>query len=476
MRSWFVLGVCGVGVAGCSKIKDVTWVPNELPGSGTVTFSSKADGDAVVRFGEAEDALDQQSPGVAASEGAVPVRGLVLGHHYFAQVAIGDKESDVIEFTVDPPPDGIPIMTQNRWEPGGSCMDGGYVLFNYIGSGKSGVAIVDRRGQYVWGVSVAPPEQVGRARPSRDGKSILYNVAHEEKSSDIAAIYRQPYEGGDPVRTRTLWGHHDFVELPDGDMAWLGYDIRLDQLYPDGVTTGCIAADTLMKGPEGMGDDETPTTLWDTWEDYEPGIYTFTGESDLFLKNYDCGDGTSPREFQHGNSMGWIDSEQSYYVNWRWLDTMVKFDASGVMQWQWGGGFNELDGADPKPEHAHFSDVWPGHVLMYDNRNSTVGSRLVQYGLTDTSYVQDAEFLAGDLSLDDPAHVIDYDDVLGDLRRIPIDGCDNLLVSFSKQGRLSEMTPDGEFVWDIGVGLGQITGRAYFLPDLYDWSGIAYRE
>ncbi|MEQ1568161.1 MAG: hypothetical protein ABMA64_21150 [Myxococcota bacterium] len=474
MQFWIVLLGCGKG--GGLSADEITFVEADIAGSGWLKYDAERTGDAFVRFGTASGALDSTTPTVDAAAGSVELRGLVNGRKHYAELVFvdgGDEQvSEVVEFTVSPPPDDVPILTQNEWDAGGSCLDGGYVLFNYIGATKSGVVIVDRLGQYVWGMASESPAQVGRARPGRNGQDILWNVAHQEKTTDIAAIIRQPFLGGEQTVTRTTWGHHDFVELPDGEMAWSGYDIRTDQLFPNGVDTGCIAAEVLYRGPEGMTEADTPTPIWNTWDDYTPGIYTFTAESDTFLKNYDCGDGTSPYEFQHANSLGYVESEGAYYQYWRWLDTLVKISAAGELLTEWGGPTNELTSADPSHEHAHFSDVWAGNILLYNNGHrieqsggGTVGSSVRHYTFDDTSYALETEF--------DNAS---YDDVLGDVRRIPVDGCENLLVSYSKQGRIVELTPEGEIVWEIGAGIGQITGRVYFLPDLYDFSGVAYPE
>ena len=62
-------------------------------------------------------------------------------------------------------------------------------------------------------------------------------------------------------------------------------------------------------------------------------------------------------------------------------------------------------------------------------------SRLVEYAFDDAGY-QEVWSYESDK----------FENVLGDVRRIPIDGCDNLLVSWSGQGRISEITRDGELV------------------------------
>ena len=66
--------------------------------------------------------------------------------------------------------------------------------------------------------------------------------------------------------------------------------------------------------------------------------------------------------------------------------------------------------------------------------------------------------------------------LLGDVRRIPVEGCDNLLISFSNQGRIVELTREGEVVWDVTSGVNHVIARVTYLPDIYDFSGAAYPE
>ncbi|MEQ1505239.1 MAG: hypothetical protein ABMB14_23615 [Myxococcota bacterium] len=477
MTQWILLAAA---LGGCSKIKDVAFVPGQIPGSGSVTFEGGKDGDATVKFGLADGELDQETPPAPAADGKVEVRGLKSGKSYQMVVVTDKGESEPIDVTIDPPASGVPAFTLNAWQPEKSCMDGGYVLFSYIGADKSGVAILDRDGNYVWSLGVDEPAQVGRVRPGRDGQSILYNTADAAKVDDIAQVIRVSYDGTVQSVTETLNGHHDFVERSDGRIAWLGYEFR-DGIDPAGddpdLGPVCVAADVIYESDEGLSDRAGATEIWNTWTDYPAGVYTIPPDSMViqrdndgniikiepaFLKERGC------YEFGHGNSLAYRDSDGGYLMNWRWLDVTMKIDgASGDLAWEWGGAFAELPGAaDEAFEHGHFSDVWDGGMLMFDNRNRAELSRLVEYAFDDAGY-QEVWSYESDK----------FENLLGDVRRIPIEGCDNLLVSWSGQGRMSEITRDGELVWDVGAtAVGNVTSRVFFVPDLYDMSGVAYPD
>jgi hypothetical protein len=67
-----------------------------------------------------------------------------------------------------------------------------------------------------------------------------------------------------------------------------------------------------------------------------------------------------------------------------------------------------------------------------------------------------------------------HEEVLGDVLRFGIEGCDNRLVSFSQRGRLVEMTPEGEIVWEIATRASSALARVQYLPDLDDPATATY--
>ena len=67
-----------------------------------------------------------------------------------------------------------------------------------------------------------------------------------------------------------------------------------------------------------------------------------------------------------------------------------------------------------------------------------------------------------------------HDNLLGDVRRMPIDGCDNVIVAWSQQGRVVELTRDGTEVWELSTPIGTVVSRVFYLPSLEDVStGLA---
>jgi hypothetical protein len=576
MTPWALwLAACG---GGSGKLDDVAFTPGEIPGTGTVTFSTDVEGEARVEFSWQDGEITRRTASFPATDGTVPVYGLPSGQAVEMELVVDDEgkelRSKTIEATIAPPDLQVPPLAVNVWEPELACDPEGHVLFSFLGSQKSGVAIIDRDGNYVWSYgSPDPQQQIGRVRPGRDGESLVWNYADINKDEDIGHIVRLSVDGTEKTETRTLSAHHDFVELPDGKMGFLAYEFR-DMIAPEedqgpvitetsglagvlgphpwladeleltlqqeqwtlGVASGTfaldttalpwvitltqtspepatlqglielratslrlevvqtepdlgltaptraqgfgeqaltfrrqveVAADAIYEVPEGAAETGSEHIVWSAFEDYPQGIYRLPREgfAGAFLPE--------SFEFGHANSLGYVEASDSYLMMWRWLDTLLNVSRDGSLLWQWGGPYSDLLGNDADLfYHGHFSDAWDAGILVFDNRTRDTTSRLVEYTFDDTSFQQ-----VWQLESDK------FESVLGDVRRIPIEGCDNLLVSWSGQGRISEITRDGTLVWDVGTtAIGNITSRVYFLPSLekggglYDFSNVGYPE
>lgn len=474
--------VVGLGaLAGCGGgVSDLSVVNGAVPGVAEVTFTSKKEGVARV-FYSLDGGPEQQTPDTASgTEHTVSVLGLKTGRSYTFRAEVEDAGGKIIDssevpFTMGPASQGMPAFSVEESNPELMCDPGGYFLFGFIGDSSSGVGILDRESEYVWTVyNEVEHVQVGRPRPGRDGRSILWNYADEERNDDLAAVVRLTMDGKTETVTRTLNGHHDFVELPDGKIGWLGYAFdEAHEFELGGMTvTAPVAVDTIHEVEEGSSDAAEASTIFDMFEDYPHPVYN-TGNNFReggFLPGY--------REFSHGNSIAYLEHDDSYLIMLRWISALVKVDrATGEFVWQMGGLENEFDDADnPGVDdnlfvEPHFSDAWADQLFVFDNGpkptpDEPSTSRLMRYTLD-----EDGRTYTNTWSYDTGG----YENILGDVRRMG-PGCDNMLVSFSGQGRIAEITPDGQIAWSVAGALGYVTTRVHYLPDLYDFSGTAYPQ
>jgi hypothetical protein len=469
-------------VVGCARFGELTFTEGDLVGTGTLAFDTRLDGDVHAEVSADDGETWVRSPPVDAAAGRIPLLGLQVASTLQVRLvsdADPDRVSDVLEADTSPPPEGTPPFALNAWDPARACADDGYVLLSTLGREKSGLGIVNRDGRYVWAVANdAPDTLIGRARPGRDGTSVWWNVAHDEKVDDLGALSHMNLDGSARVDVPTEYAHHDFVEHADGTLAWLSYrfeDLALPELGesdPDPV-----AADTIM---EASGDGSDPRVVFDLMDPAQwPYGITVSGPE---MEECPTVPGAKPGfipgrcEYSHANSLAYLPEDDAYLVMFRWLDALIKVDrASGELSWVFGGEHDEFSGDDAtRFVHGHFSDAWQAadglHVLIVDNHDVDSGEDEV-----DSRYT---EFV-----LDESAKTFErvwmyqsdkFETLLGDIRRIPVDGCENRLLALSAQGRMIEVTPGGEIVWDVGLPLGNVVARVQFLPDVYDLTGTAY--
>jgi hypothetical protein len=469
---WVTLSACKGSNGG---FKDVTYTDGAVAGVGVVSWDSRHSGQGYVRYGLDEEQLDLSSPKVEVSgdTAQITVLGLEVATTHYLQIVVedGDKlhESGVFEAFVQPPPRDTPSLLFDTWNPDLACDDtgDGYVLLNYLGERgltESGVGIVDRQGRYVWAIRSEDPQvQFARTRLGRDGRSILWNTNDYARLDDIATIERMSIDGRQSTSTRTRNGHHDFVELPDGELAWIAYELvdpplELPVEFPPGWSEFPTAYDAIYQAPEGITDTDTPTVVFDQLRDWPEGFYynDRTERCDQFLPGY-C-------EVGHANSLAYIDSVGQFQMGFRWLDAIVRIDPAGAVQWVFGGPLNEFAGPPADlPVHHHYSDAWADGMMVFDNHDPAP-SRAMQYAL-DT----EAKTFSTTLKMQEDEN----EDILGDVRRVPIEGCTNVLVVLSKQGVLEERTRDGQLVWRVYYDAGDIIGRVQYLSSLYDFAAQA---
>ena len=135
------------------------------------------------------------------------------------------------------------------------------------------------------------------------------------------------------------------------------------------------------------------------------------------------------------------------------LDGLVWFDlTSGEMQDQLGGLAGTFASEDPLFDHPHMSHApTANRVLVFDNRlHSREASRIVEVALDPDTGTSEVVW-----SYTHPE--IGNVGFLGDARRLP---GGNTLVAWSDERRLTEVTPEGDIVWEVLVADIKHLGRA----------------
>jgi hypothetical protein len=339
-------------------------------------------------------------------------------------------------FTTAPPPLWLPSfsVTASSSAPGA----GGFVVSTTIGQ-DSGVFLLDSAGRYVWWWEAEEGLTACQARMSRDGRSVLFMVVDEDYHDDQAAIVRVSLDGTLVSSVRAELGHHDFLETDQGFYAFLALDAREwngRQVVGDRI---------VLVDPE-TGID---TYGWSTWDSLVPT------DADLLEGFYTLG-----ADWGHANGLAQDEENGDWVVSLHNLDAVVRVDAAGRLRWQLGGrdGDFTLTGGEAFAAQ-HSPALTDAGILLFDNRgpnDAELYSQAAEYTID-----EDAGTYAPTWTFDGDGKLFSI--IMGSAERLP-NG--NTLVGWGSSGRINEVTPDGEVVWQDDAAIGSPLAFAHWTSTL----------
>ncbi len=404
-----------------------------------------------------DGALDQRTPALAdATEVQRTLLGLKAGRTYtwraVTELEDGTRlESPVGEVELEPvPAEVVPIAVESIHPE--RQMPGGYFITNQVQTEDTWAVIIDRDGDYVWWWPGPEDLSMFNVELSRDGRSLVYCYADRNQAEDQAGTARVELATGEEVHTRNLMGHHDFEQLPDGTVAWLGLEIR-DVQIDDKVWT--VAGDTIMEAPEGTGEEGPFTQVFNYFDDYrDPWIHN----GNFFVEAYNTG----AQDWSHTNSLVYEPDQDAYFAMARHLDAMLKIDrSSGELVWELGGDHNQFTPVNDLEwwSGGHSSEIWDGGALVFDNGDfkSPKVSRVVEL-----AWDEELMTVQEVWSYTDPKNR--YTIMGGDARKL---ANGNILVAWTTQGLITEITPTKDVVWTAETGLGAALWRVEWVESLY---------
>jgi len=317
-------------------------------------------------------------------------------------------------------------------------VEDGWIVGSLVKTPNSAV-ILSTGGYLVWWHSGYETEGVTTTAGflSHDGQSIYYDLFDPDScvtnGTFEAEIHKVSLTGETEVFPAPCH-HHDFTELPDGTLAWIAYD-------PQTVEGRRVAGDKIVeRAPDG-----TTRDVWSAWD-----WFTYDPDAE------DLGNG-----WTHANSIFWEEDQGFYLVSLYNLSIVIQVDRDGQVLDQYAGDDGDWVYADPSQQFRfqHSADLVDGgeHLLVFDNGDSAeMDSRAVRYDLDAATHtmVQDWEWNP------DP-HL--FTTALGRAEVLP---GGNLLVGWGGAGRYDEVTPEGELVLSLSLGMGTAAGFAGFVPEL----------
>lgn len=402
-----------------------------------------------------DDDFDLSTPTLAASSGvgSLALMGLKAGRDYQVRSVWLDEDgarqqSDPVAHSAPMYPQGI-VSVAVTAKLGDQVQPGGFILLPLMQTDRTWVLLLDRQGELVWWYDVGEALLAPSVRMSRDGHDLLMGVYDRDQEEDIGEIRRVSLRTGDVRTTRTELGHHDFLELPDGRLAWLAYDKRQVDYGGELIE---VVGDEIVIGEEGRVEGDPVESLFRFHDEYAPALVCYHQDLEVL--------GLGGKDWTHSNSLAYVDDTDEIVVVARHMDTILALDAqTGQRSWQFGGSGGMAGEPMPAIDHGHLSDVWDGGLLVFDNgdHRSDQHSRVIEYSFDAGSQTYR---VAWEYDHPQKLHV----QILGDARRLP-NG--NKLVSWASLGTLTELSADGQELWTLQSDLGAIYGRVRWIDDLY---------
>ena len=412
---------------------EIAW-SEAIPTVATVSWSGEADG-GFVEVGRAGGAwrriaAERQADG----DWRAVVVGLRQGTDYQLRAGtIGEDGSETLGPAVDVTTGGASAKLPDLFLDADAVADDPGLLATTFMGGSSYAVLLDADGLVTWWYANPYEGRVmTRTLPSRSGRSVFIDVARsiDLDSEGNFGLLEVAWDGTLLRWIETSALHHDFLELPSGDLVFLSDEKRVI----DGV--GYSGDLVVVLGGDGM-----EHTLWSAWDYYDPT--QFAGQHD----------------FAHANALRYDESTDTLWLGVHNANQLLQLDpTTGAVRKRVFGRDTDYplsDGSGPLSQH-NFT-LLPSGVLIHDNRDAAgLPARVVEFALTESP--------AG------AAQVWEYEPTdaftvaaFGDALRLA-DG--DTIAVWGSAGVIDRVDADGALRTRFSGGLGTAFGYAQWLDDL----------
>ncbi len=410
-----------------------------IPTVATLRFTTLRSTETLLRFGPVDGPTTEVLSPTSREHELLLVGMRPQTRHAWQVVALdGDEEREIAHGTLltgAAPASLTPLRPSGPDHQSRGFVVGSMVTF------PAAAVIFDEEGVPVWWHEDGRDTFFStRTRLSTDGRSVLYNAydpSPEGPDADLTKeVVRVSLDGTQVQHIRTPEAHHDFVELPDGTIAYLAFDVRT----PDGDDKP-VKGDRIVE----LRPDGSQREAWSVWDDFE-----WSKDQLPEVANW----------WSHANALDYLPEEDAYLVSLRNFDAIVKVDRrSGELLWVLGeqGDF-DLVGDGTFTHQQHQFQMLDGGILVFDNRTEEeLASRVVEYALDEqTGTIEQVWSYQGDLDL--------YVFGLGSTQRLDTGAT---VVTWSTAGQIEEVDADGQLVWRLNADIGAGIGFTTWMEDLY---------
>ncbi len=322
--------------------------------------------------------------------------------------------------------------------------EGGFMVAQVITAEGGYAAILDQDGQYVW---ASPQGGSLRAIRSRDGRSVLVSQGSLEVD-EPALIRRVGLDGIVIAEFEVPLAHTDFVELPDGTIANLGWEVRDAE---DG-SVRWLGDTVLLISPTGE-----VSTLWSVFDWFVPDPAGRWGDAEL-----DAGEGPPLEDWSHINGIAYSEPEEALYLTSSFNEAVLKVDLhTGELLWTLSDTEGNFVATNRLLRLPHSVQRLDDGTLLVFNRGTPEREGSCAH--------------AAELTLDEVAGTASRDwtygsetcfviPALGEARRLEDE---STLVTFSTAGQIDRVDAEGALLWRVNLDVGGVFGFGGWIPGLY---------
>jgi len=320
--------------------------------------------------------------------------------------------------------DGTDDLTKNS---------GGYLVTTLLAEAATPV-IIDSDGEVVWWYEPdAEMDKITRSWLSRDGNSVIMQAWStgdpEGPDAFVSRFVRVDLDGTVEQDFEVAGAHHDFLELPDGTLAFIGSEKRTIPGWPiPGVADMIIEVDPTSDGGKIQ---KVVWSAWDAWDFAVPDPST-----------------ENAADLTHANAIDYDPITNTYSLSLHSLGTIITLDReTGEIIQEVGGKLSDYQmayGSELPFKSQHQFQFLDGGILLFDNGTTdTMASRALELSLDPDS--SEAEIVWEHSS--DP---VLFSPFLGDVTRT--DRGDTL-ITWSNAGQIDLISPEGQVHWRLNVEL-----------------------
>ena len=415
----------------------------DAPAVVRVTFETASPADGSVEFGSTLQ-LGQSTGTISVLETdhSALLVGVPAGTVYYRVLARTDGVdhcSEILDARTAPLPLDLPDLTLADL-PGAGV--GGFTVAPIRGTDRSWVVILDSRGRYVW--VYEPDEPIWGAALSLDRRAVLMNTW--PGAADLNGEVLRVALDGTLEREYAAPGiHTDFVEIQDGTVATLGWEIRE---FDDGQRR--LLGDTIVEVSPGGG----VRTVWNIFDHIEPDLD----------QTYPMGWLPSDPELEDWSHVNFISHDadrDQYLVTAGYLDQVVAVDrVSGEVAWILGGAEStfEVTSAPPLMGSPHSVHRRGDELLLFNRCLEACPCSEAVWVDLDT----DAWTAAETWSYESEVCLTAY--LLGNAEILP---GGEVMTVWSTAGQIDVITRDGVLAWRVNADLCAGFGFAGRVESLY---------